>query len=67
LNMKQDFERFWHIRSVQNPLLRESYCLACFKFVGASKSDLNLRLVEFAHQLSCRPSAGNKTIGPGTR
>jgi hypothetical protein len=64
--MKQDYQRFWHIQSVQNPLLRESYCLACFKFVGASKSDLNLRLVEFAHQLSCKPSAENKTIGTGS-
>jgi hypothetical protein len=35
--------------------------------VGASKSELNLRLVEFAHQLSCKPPAGNKTIGtPGS-
>jgi hypothetical protein len=64
--MKQDPERFWHVRSVQNPLLRESYCLACFKFVGASKNSFNLRLVEFAHQLSCRPSAEEETIDTGT-
>jgi hypothetical protein len=53
--MKHDAPRFWHIHSQNNHLLVETYCLFCFKFLGASKLALNLALVELAHRAFCNP------------
>jgi hypothetical protein len=53
--MKQDAPRFWHVRSANNHLLIETYCLLCFKFLGASRLALNLALVELAHRAFCKP------------
>lgn len=57
--------RFWHIRSQHNQLLVESYCLVCFKFVGASKLAFNLTLVELAHRLVCKSEDSAEAL-PGT-
>jgi hypothetical protein len=53
--MKQDAPRFWHVRSQNNHVLVETYCLYCFKFLGASKLAFNLALVELAHRAICNP------------
>lgn len=53
--MKQENPRFWRVHSQNNHLLIETYCLLCFKFLGASKLALNLALVELAHRAFCRP------------
>ncbi|HYX52218.1 MAG TPA: hypothetical protein VE783_02125 [Candidatus Limnocylindrales bacterium] len=34
----------------------ESYCLSCYKFVAASRSEFNLKLVELAHRARCKPA-----------
>jgi hypothetical protein len=52
--MKQEAPRFWHVRSQNNQFLIESYCLLCFKFLGASKLAFNLALVELAHRAVCK-------------
>jgi hypothetical protein len=52
--MKQEAPRFWHVRSQSNQFLIESYCLLCFKFLGASKLAFNLALVELAHRAVCK-------------
>ncbi|HEY3767980.1 MAG TPA: hypothetical protein VGN44_04835 [Candidatus Angelobacter sp.] len=59
--MQQDPPRFWHVRSQHNHVLVETYCLVCFKFIGASRLALNLNLVELAHRVVCK--AGDKTDG----
>jgi hypothetical protein len=43
--MKQESPHFWHVHSQNNQLLIETYCLLCFKFLGASKLAFNLALV----------------------
>jgi hypothetical protein len=57
--MKHDAPRFWHVRSQNNHLLIETYCLFCFKFLGASKLAFNLALVELAHRVLCNPDIGD--------
>jgi hypothetical protein len=59
--MQQDPPRFWHVRSQHNHVLVETYCLICFKFIGASRLAFNLNLVELAHRVVCK--AGDKTDG----
>jgi hypothetical protein len=53
--MKQESQHFWHDRSQNNQLLIETYCLLCFKFLGASELAFNLALVELAHRAICNP------------
>jgi len=53
--MKHDAPHFRHVRSQKNQLLVETYCLLCFKFLGASELALNLALVELAHRALCNP------------
>jgi hypothetical protein len=59
--MKQEAPRFWRIKCQENHVLIESYCLFCFKFIGASKLELNLKLAEFAHRLVCKQHGSDKT------
>lgn len=54
--MDQTPPRFWHVRSQHNHVIVETYCLSCFKFVGASKLAFNLTLVELAHRMICKPT-----------
>jgi hypothetical protein len=63
--MRQEAPRFWRIRCQQNPVLIESYCLFCFKFIAASKLELNLKLAEFAHRLVCKQSGSDKMADTG--
>lgn len=63
--MKQDLPRFWHVQSQHNHVLVETYCLICFKFVGASKLAFNLTLVELAHRIVCKPGKEDTPIEPG--
>jgi len=55
----KDAPRFRHVRSQKNYLLIETYCLLCFKFVGASKLALNLKLVEIAHRRLCKTESSD--------
>lgn len=57
--MKHDAPHFWHVRSQKNHLLIETYCLFCFKFLGASELAFNLTLVELAHRVFCNPDIGD--------
>jgi len=57
--MKQESPHFWHVRSQNNQLLIETYCLLCFKFSGASELALNLKLVELAHRSLCNPESSD--------
>ena len=59
--MTESSPRFWHVRSQSNPLLVETYCLHCFKFLGASTLALNLSLVEVAHRIVCQPERPEDT------
>jgi len=52
LEMKQESPHFWHVRSQNNQLLIETYCLLCFKFLGASELAFNLALVSWRIALS---------------
>jgi len=45
---------FWRVQNHQNRLLLESYCLICFKFIGAGRSESHLGLVELAHRTVCK-------------
>ena len=45
---------FWRMQNHQNHLLFESYCLICYKFIGAGKSEFHLGLVELAHRAVCK-------------
>jgi hypothetical protein len=65
--MNQEAPRFWHVKSQHNHVLVETYCLLCFKFVGASKLAFNITLVELAHRIVCKPSEkADSTIETGT-
>jgi hypothetical protein len=63
--MTQAAPRFWHVPSQHNHVIVETYCLLCFKFVGASKLAFNLTLVEFAHRLVCKPAESGGSL-PGS-
>ena len=66
--MKQASPRFWHLRKPTQRVI-ESYCLSCYKFVAASRSEFNLKLVELAHRTRCKPAdekefeAGETALG----
>jgi hypothetical protein len=45
---------FQHIAVQNSHALIESYCLECNRFVGASRSLINLRFTEIAHRASCK-------------
>ena len=60
--MDQAPPRFWHVRSQHHQLLVETYCLLCYKFVGASKLAFNLSLVELAHRLVCKPDGSEGSL-----
>ncbi|HEX2330896.1 MAG TPA: hypothetical protein VHN74_19385 [Candidatus Angelobacter sp.] len=53
--MKPASPRFWHLRK-ENQKVIESYCLSCYKFLAASRSEFNLRLVELVHRAKCKPA-----------
>ena len=59
---------FWRGQNHQNRLLLESYCLICYKFIGAGKSEFHLGLVELAHRAVCKLADENdegKDAGEG--
>jgi hypothetical protein len=60
--MNQPPPRFWHAHSQHNHIIIETYCLLCFKFVGASKLAFNLTLVELAHRIMCKPDGSDDSL-----
>jgi hypothetical protein len=66
MTMSQDQPRFWHVRSHRNHHIVETYCLVCFKFVGASNIAFNLKLVESAHRVICHLHKATNQVRTGT-
>jgi hypothetical protein len=60
---KESNHRFWRIQSPESNKVTESYCLVCCTFVCASRSFVNLRMVESLHRVRCEGSP--KDINPG--
>lgn len=57
----QEKPQFWRYQCRKTPPLFESYCLVCDRFVAASQSLFNLKMVELLHLLRCRKKESAKS------